>query len=96
MLNYTPLIALVSCFLCVIILHAWFSRRLVSLRDRATDAKSVYQRMHNDVATLLQEVAGMERGTDGNETVVKTLLVELPALRTKIENFSPDQDENNE
>jgi hypothetical protein len=52
--------------------------------------------MHNDVATLLQEVAGMERGTDGNETVVKTLLVELPALRTKIENFSPDQDENNE
>ena len=52
MLSYAPQMALVASFLCVIVLHAWFTRRIIRLRDEALAERKEYERLRSDVLTL--------------------------------------------
>ncbi len=92
MFGYVSLSALVLAFLLVIILHAFFARRMMALRDRGVVAHGEYQRLRTQVAALAEEVGELQRGAEGNEAAIKGLETTIEELRQKIAGYQPEQE----
>jgi cell division protein FtsB len=93
MFPYAPQIALVVAFLMVIVLHAWFTRRMLSLRDRALAARAEYGKLRGEVVALAQEVGEFKQGLESNAVAIKALEAEIEEWQKKIAVFAPPEEE---
>jgi len=93
MLSYAPQMGLVASFLCVIVLHAWFTRRIVRLRDEALAEYKEYGRLRNDVLALSEEVVEFKRGMETNEVATKSLEKEIEDWQRKMDSYSPESED---
>lgn len=93
MFAYAPQMALVASFLCVIVLHAWFTRRIVRLRDEAIAEHKEYDRLRGDVLALSEEVVEFKRGMETNEVATKALEKEVEDWQRKIDGYAPETED---
>ena len=93
MLSYAPQMALVASFLCVIVLHAWFTRRLIRLRDEALAERKEYERLRSDVLALSEEVVEFKRGMETNAVATKALEKEIEDWQRKIDSYVPESED---
>ncbi len=93
MFSYVPQMALVVSFLCVIVLHAWFTRRIVRLRDAALAAHKEYEHLHSDVLALLEEVVEFKRGMENNSAAIKALGKEIEDWKRRIDSYTPEAED---
>ena len=84
---YTAYIALVVCFVLVIILHAWFVRRLSTLRDRARAGESECRRLRMEAEEVAETVAELNRGRNSNQVSIVALEREIEGTQALIREF---------
>ena len=87
MVMYSAYMVLVVSFVLVIVLHAWFVRRLNHARDQARAVKDEYTRLRQEVAELAEAVDELERGKGSNATTLQVLEREIEEIRDKIKSF---------
>ncbi len=90
---YPAYIALIVIFILVIVLQAWFVRRLSNLHDQAQGAKSEYNRLRSEMMELSETVGELSRGRDSNEITLKTLEREIEDAKVKIRDFLEEHEE---
>ncbi len=90
---YPAYIALIIVFNIVILLQAWFVRRLSRLRDQAHDAKTEYHKLHSEVVELSEMVNELSRGKESNEVSQQTLKREIEDIEGMIQNFLEEHEE---
>lgn len=93
MFAYVPQMALVVSFLCVIVLHAWFTRRMVRLRDETVAEHKEYERLRSDVLEISEEVVEFKRGMETNEVATKALEKEIEDWQRKVDGYSPEAED---
>jgi hypothetical protein len=90
---YWACTALVASFTSVILLHAWFVRRLTGYRERLHTVRDEYGRLHAEVATEAQAVADLGRGKESNALSITALEREIEELRTRVRTFLTEHPE---
>lgn len=80
MFIYWACTALVASFTSVILLHAWFVRRLTSNRERLRATREEHGRLHAEVAAAAQAVADLGRGKESNTLSIAALEREIVGL----------------
>jgi len=93
MVMYSAYMVLVVSFVLVIVLHAWFVRRLNRARDQAHAVKDNYTRLHTEVIELAETVDELERGKGSNATTLQVLEREIEEFREKIKSFLEEHPE---
>ena len=93
MVMYSAYMVLVVSFVLVIVLHAWFVRRLNHARERAHAVKDDYNRLRKEVAEAAETVDELDRGKDSNGTTLQTLKREIEEIREKIRTFLEEHPE---
>lgn len=92
MFSYVSLIALIVTFLLVIVLHAWFTRRMLALRERALASRSEYHKLHARVVALAEELGEMRQGIESNSAAVKTTEAAIEDMKQQIANYRPEEE----
>ena len=87
MFMYSAYMVLVVSFVLVIVLHAWFVRRLTRYHERAHAVKEDSDRLHAEVAELAETVDELSRGKDSNATTLQVLEREIEEIQEKIRSF---------
>jgi|APSaa5957512622_1039677.scaffolds.fasta_scaffold32287_2 uncharacterized protein (DUF342 family) len=90
---YTAYIALIISFILVIVLHAWFVRRLTGLHEQVRECKSEYQKLHAETMELAESVGELDRGKDSNATSIQALEREIEDTKIKIREFLAENQE---
>jgi len=90
---YTAYIALIVSFILVIVLHAWFVRRLTGLHDEVRERKSEYQKLHAETVELAESVGELDRGKDSNATSIQALEREIEDTKIKMREFLAEHQE---
>ena len=90
---YPAYIALVVSFVLVIVLHAWFVRRLASFYERAQASRSQYGKLRTEMLSLAEEVGELERGMDSNDITIRTLEREIEELEEKLKAGVSEEEE---
>ncbi len=93
MFGYVSMMALVVAYLGALVLHAFFIRRMVALRDGATAARREYDQLRPQVVALAKEVSALRSGIDTNSVAVRMLQSEIEELHQQIENYVPEEQE---
>jgi len=86
-LGVSPAIILVFGFVFLIILQAWFVRHMTRLRARRGERKSSYEKLREEVVTLADQVASLNRAMDANTVSITTLERETQVLQKLIDDF---------
>ena len=86
-------IALIIGFVLVIVLQAWFVRRVSTLKERARDTKNLWQRLRNEATELAQRSAEMKRGISNNVASTEHIRAEIEATKSSIRSFLEEHEE---
>jgi len=90
---YTAYIALIVSFILVIVLNAWFVRRLTALHEQGRERKSEYQKLHAEMVEMTEAVGELDRGKDSNATSIQVLKREIEDTKIKIREFLAEHQE---
>jgi uncharacterized protein (DUF342 family) len=90
---YTAYIALIISFILVIVLNAWFVRRLTGLHEEVRECKNEYQKLHAETVELAESVGELDRGKDSNVTSIQALEHEIEDTKLKIREFLAEHQE---
>lgn len=93
MFVYTAYMALIVCFILVIVLHAWFVRRLTGHRDRLRAVREEHGRLHAELTEASQAVADLGRGRESNTLSIAALEREIEELQTRVRTFLTEHPE---
>ena len=83
----SPLILLVFGLVLVILLQAWFVRRISQLTARHKERKGTYGRLRVEAAELAEEVSGLDRARESSVASVAGLERETQELQGRIDAF---------
>ena len=84
---YPAYIALVVCFVLVIVLHAWFVRRLSALKEQARADELEYHKLRMEMIALSESVSELDRGRDSNQVSILALEREIEEIKGMIREF---------
>ncbi|MEW6753280.1 MAG: hypothetical protein AB1505_20210 [Candidatus Latescibacterota bacterium] len=93
MFMYSAYMALVVTFVLVIVLHAWFVRRIARLRDQARALREDCERTRQELAELTQVVSELDHGKDSNAVSIVALDREIQDVRARIRAFLSEHPE---
>lgn len=83
----SPLLIIVFGFVLLILLQAWFVRRITQLTARHQERKVSYRKLGAEVAELTEEVTGLDRASESNVASVAALERETQELQGRIDAF---------
>ena len=87
MVMYSAYMVLVICFVLVIVLNAWFVRRLNGLGDKVHTAKEDGDRQRKELTELTEAIDELNRGKDSNAVSTQVLAREIEEIQEKIKLF---------
>ena len=72
--------ALVLAFVLIIVLQAWFVRRLTTMKNRLANARAEQRRLRATTAELADRAGDMQRGLSSNAAAIKGAEEEMAQL----------------
>ena len=86
----SPLLILVFGFVFVILLQAWFVRRITQLTARHQERKAAHRKLGEEAAELADEVTGLDRANESNVASIAGLEREIQELQERIAAFTAE------
>ena len=83
----SPLILLVFGFVLLVLLQAWFVRRIAQLTTRHKERKDTHGKLRAQAAELGEEVASLDRAGESGATSITGLERETQELQERIDAF---------
>ena len=88
----SPLLLLVFGFVLLVLLQAWFVRRITQLTARHKERQSTHRKLGTEAAELADEVAGLSRAGESGATSIAGLGREIEELQKRIDAFVADHE----
>ena len=84
---FSPLTVTVFGFVLLILLQAWFVRRITRLTASHRERQNTYRKLAAEAADLAEEVVGLDRARDANTASIAGLERETQELQERIDTF---------